>query len=102
MIPDSLKLRSKQIQLNSLLEITKAINLNFSRGQIFSIYEYVLRQQLKVIKLALFIQDQGWKCAVFYGAEPLEGDFDVMEHLVHIQEIREPKDHESKLLNEFD
>lgn len=101
MTPDSLKLRNKQIQLNSLLEITKAINLNFSRVQIFSIYEYVLRQQLKVNKFALFIQDQGWKCAVFYGTEPFAVDFDVMTHLVHIHEICEPKE-DASMLNEFD
>ena len=102
MISDSKKLRNKQIQLNSLLEITKAINLNFSRGQIFSIYEYVLRQQLKVDKLALFIYDQEWKCAVYYGAEPLRDDFDVQDYLIHIQEIRESKEYEKDALKEFE
>jgi sigma-B regulation protein RsbU (phosphoserine phosphatase) len=102
MNPDRVKLRNKQIQLNSLLEITKAISQNFSRGQIFSLYEYVLRQQLMVNKLALFIHDQEWKCAVFYGSKPLSDDFDVMQHLIHINEMRAPNDSDPASLKEFE
>jgi sigma-B regulation protein RsbU (phosphoserine phosphatase) len=61
-------LRAKQQQLNSLLQITEAINQNFSSEQLFSIYEFVLHNQLKVTRLRLFMFDGEWKSVLAYGS----------------------------------
>jgi sigma-B regulation protein RsbU (phosphoserine phosphatase) len=60
-------LRLKQLQLNSLLQITEAINQNFSKNQLLSIYEFVLRNQLKIESLLVFLFDTEWEIALEYG-----------------------------------
>jgi len=63
----SISKRTKDIKLNSLLEITKAINHNFSTEQLLQIFENVLENQLNIGKLVLFSNDNGWKCILKYG-----------------------------------
>ena len=63
------KLELKEFKLNSLLEITKGINNNFSTDKLLKIYEYILREQLGISKLILFNYNQKkWKCLLKYGA----------------------------------
>jgi hypothetical protein len=61
------ELQAKKIQLHWLLQITKAINYNFSTKQLLDVYEHVLHSQLKVEKFALLINDDQWKCAILSG-----------------------------------
>lgn len=42
------------MRLSSLLEVTKAINSNFSRDQLLKIYESILKNQLKVEQFAVY------------------------------------------------
>ena len=58
----------KKQQLHWLLQITKAINYNMPATQLFEIYEIVMREQLKVQNLALFIHESQWKKMLAYGA----------------------------------
>src|SRR5580693_9193908 len=54
----------KQQQIDSLLEITRAVNHNMPITALARIYENILRAQLGVSKVALFINedDTTWKC----------------------------------------
>jgi sigma-B regulation protein RsbU (phosphoserine phosphatase) len=62
------KLRIQELEINSLFEVSKAINENKSFEEIFRLYEYALKAQLKVKKLALFIEEnKEWKCKVNFG-----------------------------------
>jgi phosphoserine phosphatase RsbU/P len=61
------EIQLKQLQLNSLLQITEAINQNFTKSQLLSIYEFVLRSQLKVDKLILFTFDESWEVTLNFG-----------------------------------
>ena len=64
------KLELKEFKLNSLLEITKGINNNFSTEKLLKIYEYILREQLGISKLILFNYNQKqWNCLLKYGAK---------------------------------
>ena len=81
------ELELKQFQLSSLLEVTQAINKNFSREQLFNIYKFVLRTQLKVRKLALFVLDARWKCPILYGADPACEHIDVKTDLLQFTNI---------------
>lgn len=63
------ELQAKKLQLHWLLQITKAINYNFSTKQLLDVYEHVLHSQLKVEKLALLIRDHNWRCALLYGTD---------------------------------
>lgn len=55
----------KYSQLNSLLEVTKAINDNVSSDVLFNIYKFIINEQLKVKKIALYTFDQTWKRAIW-------------------------------------
>lgn len=62
------RLIRRQIELNSLLEITQAINSNFSAASLFRMFEFILKIHLGIGKLCLFINDNGvWTKATSYG-----------------------------------
>lgn len=75
------ELQLKQLQLNSLLQITEAINQNFTKFQLLSIYEFVLRNQLKVDKLVLFTFDDAWGISLIYGLPPVFNSESLIEAL---------------------
>ncbi|HXC04522.1 MAG TPA: PP2C family protein-serine/threonine phosphatase [Bacteroidia bacterium] len=77
----------KDIKLNSILEVTKAINNNFSTEKLLEIFEEVLRSQLSIGKLILFSYDEGWKCLLKYGVEDELAAVDVQKEFGHIKEI---------------
>lgn len=59
----------KQLQIESLLEVTKAINNNYSSGTLFRIYEFILRAQMGVDKLVVFHKNNMWTCVCSYGLQ---------------------------------
>jgi len=85
----NLSKRIKDIKLNSLLEITKAINNNFSTEQLLQIFEDVLENQLNIGKLVLFSNEneKGWKCILKYGVGAEYNEINVERDLLPITEI---------------
>ncbi len=77
----------RDIKLNSLLEITKAINRNSSTEQLLQIFEEVLETQLNIGKLVLFSYENGWKCVLKYGVGDEYNDINVERDLLPITEI---------------
>lgn len=63
------KLYLKELELNSLLEITKAINSNLPESSLYKIYHFTILGNLHVKKLALFVFDSEWECKVNYGTK---------------------------------
>ena len=59
----------KELELNSLLEITQAINSNLPEASLYKIYDFTLRANLNIKKLALYVLDEFWSCKVFFGTE---------------------------------
>jgi len=55
-------------QLYSLLQVTRAINNNFPAADLFSIFEYILSQQLGYTKFAYCCYDEIWRWQVTYCA----------------------------------
>lgn len=89
---DKLKrqLLTKQLQIDSLLEVTKAINSNYASKTLFRIYEFILRAQIGVDKLAVFHKNEIWTCVCCYGLQEQEAKViatDVEKHLVKYKEI---------------
>jgi sigma-B regulation protein RsbU (phosphoserine phosphatase) len=62
-------LKLKNLKLNSLLEITNAINNNFSKEQLLKIFEFVLRSQLNIGRMAFYTCDEEWRCSLRYGLD---------------------------------
>lgn len=81
--------RSRDLKLSSLLDITKAINSNFSTDLLFKLYEDILKNQLSIGKVALYSNNNGWKAVMSYGVEPGELMFNVEADLVPIKDITE-------------
>ena len=83
----NLSKRIKDIKLNSLLEITKAINHNHSTEQLLEIFENVIKTELNIGKLVLFSNENGWKCILKYGVGDEYNDINVENDLLPITEI---------------
>ncbi|MFT7614139.1 MAG: sigma-B regulation protein RsbU (phosphoserine phosphatase) [Parvicellaceae bacterium] len=96
------KLQLKEFKLNSLLEITKAINDNYSIDKILNIYEYILREQLGISKLMLYSKQEEWVCLLKYGAKGNARKISVTNDLTHIKEITVIESSSSSSLNSFD
>jgi len=82
----------KELELNSLLEITQAINNNLPEDSLYKIYNFTLRSNLNIKKLALYVMDETWECKVNFGTNhnfkstPLDSRF---SHIKKIQIINE-------------
>lgn len=96
------ELELKQYQLSSLLEITQAINQNFSREQLFSIYKFVLRSQLKIPKCALFVYEKQWSCPVIYGVDPSCAFIDVEKEMMFVKGIHNIEPTTTSPIKEFE
>jgi sigma-B regulation protein RsbU (phosphoserine phosphatase) len=77
----------KDIKLNALLEITKAINNNVSTAQLLDIYQEILENKLKVGKLVLFSFTTEWTCILKYGVNKEYNHLVFEPELLDIKEI---------------
>lgn len=59
----------KELELNALLEITQAINNNLPESSLYKIYDFTLRANLNIKRLALYVLGEKWECKVNYGTE---------------------------------
>ncbi len=96
------KLALKEFKLNSLLEITKAINENYSVDRILQIYEYIIRDQLGISKLILYVHDKDWECLLKFGFRGKPKDISVEEDLLNLKEITVIESSSKQTLNSFD
>lgn len=97
------RLELKEFKLNSLLEITTAINENFSIDKLLKIYEYILREQLGITKLALYNNNTDkWNTLLRYGAKGLAKKIDVERDLLHFKDITVIESSSNEAVNSFD
>ncbi len=94
------KLELRELELSALLEITQAINNNLPEESIFKIYEFTLRANLLINKLALYVMDEEWACKVNFGSGINCFDHEIPEEFLSLKAISEVSD-KSKF-NEFD
>ncbi|MGB5978636.1 MAG: SpoIIE family protein phosphatase, partial [Cyclobacteriaceae bacterium] len=59
----------KELELNALLEVTEAINSNLPEASLYKIYSFILRANLNIRKLALFVLDDEWSFKSGFGTE---------------------------------
>ncbi len=85
------KYHLKELELNALLEITQAINNNMPEKSLYKIYDFTLRANLNIKKLALYVYDEQWACKVNYGTvmscfeTPLDADFTQLRKVTPIE-----------------
>jgi len=94
-------LHLRQLELNSLLEVTQAINANLSEESLYKIFHFTLIANLQIKKLALYVHDEGWSCKVNYGTKTDFKTIRLTEDITGIKKIGEVPD-EYIPFNEFD
>ncbi len=68
-------LHYKQMELDSLLQVTDAINRNDSSTDLYRIYGFILKAQLRLQRLVIFYNnDENWELAHQYGLEKVPRD----------------------------
>ncbi|MFN6945581.1 MAG: PP2C family protein-serine/threonine phosphatase [Cytophagaceae bacterium] len=81
----------KELELNSLLEVTQAINSNLPESSLYKIFQFTLIANLQIQKLALFVLDDYWECKVCYGLPvKLSKEF-ITEDILCLKSIAEVK-----------
>jgi len=63
------QIERKELELSALLEITQAINSNLPEESLYKIFNFTLRSNLHIKKLALFVFDKVWSCKVSFGTQ---------------------------------
>jgi sigma-B regulation protein RsbU (phosphoserine phosphatase) len=97
------RLQLTTFKLQSLLNITQAINENLTREELLEIYKQLLTKDLNIGKILVFMLEVNWKCLLrsgdvgeSYAAISVESD------LIPIQEISFITSSPNKTLNAFD
>jgi sigma-B regulation protein RsbU (phosphoserine phosphatase) len=57
----------KQMEIDALLEITRAINTNVSEKELLHLYDLTLQVHLRVNKIAIYLFDESWNLAFHRG-----------------------------------
>ena len=93
-------LEKKELELNALLEITQSINNNVSEDSLYKIFNFTLRSNLQLTKLALFVFDETWSCKVNFGTAKnfiktkLDSRFQLIKKIHQLTEFEECAFHE--------
>lgn len=96
------KLKSKDFKLNSLLEITKTINLNKPVDELIRIYHFILKEQLGLKKFILFTNQRGWQILAKTGIKGSAKDIQVEKDILRFKDITVIESSYKKSLNQFD
>lgn len=96
------QIQLKDFKLNSLLEITTAINTNQNVAKITQLFEFIVHEQLGYGKFVLFNKQDEWNCLLRVGYRGKVDTFDVEKELGRFQEITTIESSHSNFLSEFD
>jgi sigma-B regulation protein RsbU (phosphoserine phosphatase) len=97
------RLQLTTFKLQSLLNITQAINENLTRDELLEIYKLLLTQDLNIGKILIFKYDGEWKCLLSSGdVGESYACINVESDLIPIQEISFITSSPNKTLNAFD
>ncbi len=93
----------KQLQINSLLIMTQAINENISADGLFKMYNSFLRWEIGIRKMALFFKEAGaWTCMSALGVPEALLDLDVHLELNRYRSLQGLEKADHPLIREFD
>lgn len=96
------QIKIKDFKLNSLLEITTAINSNLGVDQLIRIYEFILKEQLGYQRFVLFNNQEEWNCLLKIGFKGKIKEIDVVRDLFRFKDITVIESSHSSVLKEFD
>lgn len=99
-----IQLFQKEFKLNSLLEITTAINTNAGVDRLTEIYSFILKEQLGFSRFILLTKqdDEVWDLLIKKGIRGKLLDIDVEKELTRFREITFIASSSSEVLRSFD
>lgn len=92
----------REFKLNSLLEITNAVNNDQPIEQLMQILGFVLKDQLGFDKFVLFHKDGEWQSILKVGTKIKSRDIDFEKDFSRFKEITVIESSPSRLLDDFD
>src|SRR6266487_628295 len=92
----------KELELGALLEITQAINGNLPEESLYKIFNFTLRSNLQLKKLALFVLDDTWACKASFGSKKNYSKVKLDERVQMIKNIHRMEEFENCDFEEFD
>ncbi len=93
----------KQLQINSLLTITQAINENVPAEDLFKMYGAFLRFEMAIRKMALFFREnQTWECKISSGVDEALFQPDISADLSRFRSTQGLSDDSHPVFREFD
>lgn len=97
------RLQLSNFKLDSLLNISQAINENLSTEGLLKRYEKIIREDLGIGKVVLFSYNNTWKCILSSGTKPeMFNEINVENDLLHFREITNLSTMEYPKLATFD
>lgn len=96
------QLQLKDFKLNSLLEITNAINTNQPVEKIMQLYAFILREQLGFDRFILLNRQDEWNLLLRTGYKGKVKEMDVGKELGRFTEITVIESSHSPILKDFD
>ncbi len=97
------ELHLKQLQINTLLSITQAINNNISAVELFEMYRGFLKLEMSIAKMALYVfQDDQWQCVTSLGIKAAEQKIDISTYLSSYKRSSKLDIKDHSLLKQFD
>lgn len=96
------QLRVKERELNSLLQITQAINNNISSQGLLRFYENLLVNQIGVGKVAVFIHGEHWECTNAFGIQLNDAEEKISKYLPSFLQITRLENSSHPLAKYFD
>ena len=96
------QIQLKDFKLNSLLDVTNAINTNQNVEQLMQLFEFIVHEQLGYDKFLVFNKQEGWDLILRKGFKSRISDYDIQFELGRFKEITMIESSQSKLLQEFD
>ncbi len=93
----------KQLQINSLLAITQAINDNVSSDGIFGMYNSFLRWEISIQRMALFFREnKTWECVSHFGVDEKTLTVDISTELRQYRSKQSVAQSAHPLISQFD
>lgn len=97
------ELSLKQLQINSLLTITQAINDNVAAPELYSMYKSFIGWEMGIKRMALFFkQDDQWRCATHLKADHLAAMEDLGPVLKNYSKTQRINGADSAVLQDFE
>lgn len=96
------KISENEFRLNSLLDITNAINTNQSVEHLAKIFEFILKEQIGLPKFLLFHRQDEWNLLLKVGFKGKAKDINVERDLKRFKEITIIEASLSPIINEFE